>query len=141
MNPPSSSDSVHPASRGWVLYDGRCGFCSAGARRTRAFLHNLGFAVLPLQTPWVVVRLGKSMTLTPRQMALLTRDGALLEGVDAYIHIAGQFWWGRPFARLARLSLLNRLLRKAYQWIADRRQRISAVCRLTPDLPAKENVP
>src|SRR5947209_5424165 len=85
---------------GWVLYDGHCGFCSAGARRMVGLLKNLGFAIIPLQTPWVVDKLGADVTLSAQEMALLTRAGVLVGGIDAYIYVADQFWYGRPFARV-----------------------------------------
>jgi predicted DCC family thiol-disulfide oxidoreductase YuxK len=123
---------------GWVLYDGRCGFCSAGARRTAGMLKSLGFGMLPLQTPWVVQRLGPEATLAAQEMALLTREGRVVGGMDAYAYVAEQFWWGRPLAWLMRRRPVDRLLRWTYRWIAAHRQQISAACRLRPDLPAAD---
>ena len=128
----------NPNIRGWVLYDGRCGFCSAGTRQMAGLLRGLGFATAPLQAPWVAAKLGEAASLAPQEMGLLTRDGRLLEGVDAYVHVAEQLWWGKPFARLARIGWINRWLRRAYRWIAAHRGQISTACRLRPDLPADE---
>jgi predicted DCC family thiol-disulfide oxidoreductase YuxK len=136
----SVAQSTSNNNAGWVLYDGRCGFCSAGARRTAGILKSLGFDLLPLQTPWVVQRLGASATLMAQEMALLTREGRVVGGVDAYVYVAEQFWWGRPFAWLARRRPVDRVLRWTYRWIAAHRQQISAACRLRPDLPPEQEV-
>lgn len=124
--------------RGWVLYDGRCGFCSAGARRMAGLLRRLDFRTVPLQTPWVVEKLGTPPNVTPMEMAVLTCEGRVLQGVDAYLHVAEQFWWGKPFAWVARLRVVNGLLRAIYRWIAAHRLRISALCKLQPDLPGEK---
>ena len=120
---------------GWVLYDGHCGFCSAGVRRAASLLRRLGYPPVPLQTPWVVEKLGPDATVIAQEMALLTRDGQVLGGIDAYLYIAQKLWWARPLALLARFRPIDRLLRRAYRWIAAHRQQISAACRLRPDLP------
>jgi hypothetical protein len=131
-----------PSSKtaGWVLYDGPCGFSSASARRAAVILNSLGFDLLPLQTPWVIQRLGPAATLAAQEMALLTREGRVVGGVDAYVYVAEQFRWGRPFAWLARRGPVDRLLRWTYRWIAAHRQQISAACRLRPDLPPAKEV-
>jgi hypothetical protein len=100
-----------------------------------AMLDRLGFRTTPLQSPWVVERLGPKKALTPGEMALLTRDGQLLFGVDAYIHVLEQTSSLRPFAKVARVGWVYGRLRGLYRWIADHRQQISAVCHLKPDLP------
>ena len=135
MIPENTNIPDNPKIRGWVLYDGHCGFCSAGARQTASLMRRLGFAITPLQTPWVAARLGNDLAHIPQEMALLTRDGLLLEGVDAYLYIAGQMWWARPFAFLAKVRWVDQLLRWMYRWIAAHRRQISAACRLQPDLP------
>ena len=120
---------------GWVLYDGHCGFCSAGIRRVANLLHHLGYATLPLQTPWVAEKIGASAAFAPQELALLTPNGQLLNGIDAYLFIAEKIWWARPLARIARIRPIYNLLHRTYRWIADHRQQISATCRLHPDLP------
>ena len=122
-------------SHGWILYDGRCGMCSVGVRRLRALFHQAGFVAIPLQTPWVVAKLGAGQTLSPREMGLLTPDGRLLQGVDVYIHLAEQSGWSRPLATAGKIRWVHRVLSYLYRWIAAHRQRISTVCRLQPDLP------
>jgi predicted DCC family thiol-disulfide oxidoreductase YuxK len=127
---------ISTEAKGWVLYDGRCGFCSAGARRMASFLNHLHFRTTPLQTPWVVDRLGSQKALNPGEMALLTREGKLLFGVDAYVHVLEQTPGLKPFASIARTPWIHRLLERAYRWVADHRLQISTVCRLKPDLPS-----
>ena len=38
---------------GWVCFDAECKLCVSVARRFRLLLNRHGFAVVPLQTPWV----------------------------------------------------------------------------------------
>ncbi len=127
--------------RGWMLYDGRCGFCSAGMRRISGLLRELGYATAPLQAPWVVERIGARLALDPQELMLLTPDGRIIGGVDAYLHIAGEVWWGKPVAWMGRIGWVHGLLASSYRWIADHRQRISAVCRLKPDLGGEGGAP
>ena len=42
---------------GWVVYDGECGVCAGLARRFRRVLERRGFALVPLQSPWMSSRL------------------------------------------------------------------------------------
>jgi predicted DCC family thiol-disulfide oxidoreductase YuxK len=114
---------------GWLLYDGRCGLCSTGARRSQALLRHLGLRLAPLLST------GRS---TSQELLLLTRDGRALGGIDAYLYVADQLWWARPLARLGRLPPIHRALCRAYRWIAAHRLRISSVCHLRPDLPSSE---
>lgn len=134
MNVKVATSSESPSPRGWILYDGRCGMCSTGARRTTRLFNRAGYVTTPLQTPWIVARLGGAKTLAPKEMALLTREGQLFEGVDVYLHLAEQWWWSKPFAIIGRVPCVRSLLKIMYRWIAEHRHRISAVCHLQPDL-------
>jgi hypothetical protein len=100
-----------------------------------------GPVLVPLQTPWVTRRLGSNPAAAPREMALLTGDGRIIAGDDAYLYVAEQLWWARALARVGRFRPIHRLLRGAYAWIAAHRQRISSACRLQPDLPHGTEVP
>ena len=131
----SRNNDENTTPRGWILYDGRCGMCSAGVRRLRTLFRHAGFVAIPLQTPWVIAKLGAGQTLAPREMAMLTHDGQLLLGVDVYIHVAERNGWSRPFATLGKIQWVHGVLTAIYRWIAAHRHRISAVCRLQPDLP------
>ena len=123
------SNNTDRAAVGWVLYDGRCGLCSAGARRSRSLLRRLGLRLATLQSA------GRSAS---QEFLLLTRDGSILGGVDAYLFVAEQLWWARPLARLGRVRPIHHTLSRAYRWIASHRRQISAVCRLHPDLTETE---
>lgn len=111
--------------------------CSAGVRRLRSLFLRAGFVTIPLQTPWVVAKLGAGKSLAPEEMMLLTREGQLLGGVDVYIHVAEQWWWSKPLAVLGRAGRVHGVLTSLYRWIAAHRHRISTVCRLQADLPAE----
>ena len=54
-------------------------------------------------------------------MCVLTSDGRDIGGADAVIFLARQIWWARPFAVLARMSGMHRLLDRGYRWIAAHR--------------------
>lgn len=127
-NPTESS------ARGWLFYDARCGFCSTSVRRIRKRVGRLGYEVVARQTPWVTERLGKESSVPVGEMLLLTRQGRIFSGIDAYLEIASQMRWAKPLVWLARKNPIYFLLRCFYRWFAARRQRISAVCRLTPDI-------
>jgi predicted DCC family thiol-disulfide oxidoreductase YuxK len=147
------TDKTKREATGWVLYDGRCGFCSAGVRRAAPVLKTVGLVLLPVQAPWAVRQLKLTRGTrsaegepaghrdrVPGEIALLTRDGRLIGGVDAYLYIAERLWWARPLGRLGRLGPIHRLLHIVYAWIAGHRQQISAACRLDADLPPETEV-
>jgi predicted DCC family thiol-disulfide oxidoreductase YuxK len=114
---------------GWLLYDGRCGLCSAGARRSQSLLRRLGLRPATLQST------GRSGS---GELMLLTRDGQVLGGVEAYLYVADQLWWSHPLARVGRLPPIYRALCRVYRSIAAHRRRISTVCHLQPDLSSPE---
>jgi predicted DCC family thiol-disulfide oxidoreductase YuxK len=123
------SNKTDDAVTGWVLYDGRCGMCSAGARRSRSLLRRLGLRLAPLQST------GRSGS---QELLLLARDGRVLGGVDAYLHVADHLWWARPLARLGHLPPIHRALCRVYRWIAAHRRRISTACHLRPDISSPQ---
>ena len=107
--------------RGWILYDGACRSCTASARRFDKIFRRRGFLFLPLQTNWVIKRLALEPGAHLEEMCVLTSDGRDIGGADAVIFLARQIWWTRPFAVLARMSGMHRLLDRGYRWIAAHR--------------------
>ena len=107
--------------RGWILYDGDCPSCTASAKRFDRIFRRRGFIFLPLQTDWVMQRLGLEPGAPLEEMRVLTADGRDIGGADAVIFLARQIWWARPFAALARLPGIHKLLDRGYRWIAAHR--------------------
>ena len=55
------------------------------------------------------------------EMRVLTADGRDIDGGDAVIFLARHIWWAWPFAALARLLGMHKLLNRGYRWIAAHR--------------------
>ena len=128
---------THPGERytppaGWVVYDGACGVCAGLARRFRRILKRRGFALVPLQAPWMSSRLrfsyGIPLEKLLDEMRVLTADGRALGGADAVLFLAGRIGWARPLAALGAVPPLRALLRRAYRWFAARRHRLGCAC-------------
>ena len=141
---------THPGERytppaGWVVYDGACGVCSRLARRFRGMLERRGFALVPLQAPWMSSRLRFSYGIPLEnlldEMRVLTADGRALGGADAVLFLAGRVWWAWPVAALGSLPLLRVLLGRGYRWFAANRHRVSQACGIHPAPPTEAKRP
>jgi predicted DCC family thiol-disulfide oxidoreductase YuxK len=66
------------------------------------------------------------------EMRVLTADGRDIGGADAVIFLARQMWWGRPFAALAQLPSMHKLLDRGYRWIAAHRGCDHITCKILP---------
>ncbi len=137
---------THPGERytppaGWVVYDGACGVCAGLARRFRPLLERRGFALVPLQAPWMSSRLRFSYGIPLEnlldEMRVLTADGRALAGGDAVLFLAGRIWWARPLAAVASLSPFRALLHRGYRWFAARRHRFSDACAIHSASPTE----
>jgi predicted DCC family thiol-disulfide oxidoreductase YuxK len=116
--------------RGWVLFDAQCLLCTRLAHRCGPLLKRYGFALLPLQTPWVRESLAKCDADLLSEMRLLTPQGVIYGGADALAALARQIWWARPLYWLARLPLVRAALQKAYAWIARHRSCLGGRCKI-----------
>lgn len=135
---------THPGERytppaGWVVFDGDCGVCSGLARRFRRVLARRGFALVPIQSPWMSSRLrfsyGIPLEKLLDEMRVLTADGRALGGADAILFLAGKVWWARPLAALGASAPVRKLLHRAYRWFADNRHRLSSACEVKAHPP------
>jgi len=117
---------------GWILYDGDCPSCAASARRFDQIFRRRGFLFLPLQTNWIMKRLDLEPGAPLEEMRVLTADGRDIGGADAVIFLARQIWWGRPFAALAQLPGMHKLLDRGYRWIVVHRRCDHITCKLPP---------
>jgi predicted DCC family thiol-disulfide oxidoreductase YuxK len=117
-------------TRGCVLFDAECLFCVRLAERFAPLLHRHGFALTPLQTPWVVNLLGRRRGNTWSEMLLLTTGGTTYGGADALIELTRKIWWARPLYWLSFVPGVKLGLRAAYAWIAHRRLCFGGACRV-----------
>ena len=118
--------------RGWILYDGACRSCTASAKRIDRIFRRHGFLFLPLQTNWIMDRLDLDPDAPLEEMRVLTADGRDIGGADAVIFLARQIWWAWPFAALAQLPPMRKLLDQGYRWIAAHRDIDHITCNLPP---------
>jgi predicted DCC family thiol-disulfide oxidoreductase YuxK len=115
---------------GTIYFDAACGMCSAAARRMQRVFGPRGFAVIPLQSEEATERLGLDPLSIPGEIKLRTRDGRILGGADAFVELSRFVWWMFPIRMIAGLPPGLWLMKCVYAWIARRRHRISAACRL-----------
>ena len=138
---PHYDTSTFPISdaRGYLLYDGACGFCSWWISKLHRLLENIGIAITPLQSAWVV----ETLPLPPDQIAdeirLIREDGTLLSGANVYIYLMKKMRWTRPIGLLLDLPLLKWVAWKVYRIINRNRFGISRVCALQPHHPDPNN--
>lgn len=116
-----------------MLFDAQCSLCRRLARRYEPLLSRHRFALVPLQTPWVRERLVKCDDDLLSEMRLLTRQGIIYGGADALIALARQIWWAWPLYWLAHLPIIRNALRKAYAWVARRRNCLRGRCQIGAD--------
>ncbi len=117
-------------ARGWLLFDADCSFCAGLVLRLGRSIRRRGFALAPLQAPWVKTRLGIATDEELlREMRLLTADGEILGGAAAATHIARRIWWGWPIWAVSRIPGAMPILDSFYRRIAARRRCLLATHR------------
>ncbi len=121
MNTDITDNKVESAAPGWILYDGHCPLCRRLAQRARPLLEPRGFRFAPLQRQWAAARLGLVQGESPGEMVVLTRDGQVIGGADALIHLAKQVGWAKPLGWLAGVPAFRAMLRAGYRWVARHR--------------------
>jgi predicted DCC family thiol-disulfide oxidoreductase YuxK len=109
--------------QGWVLYDGACPICCRLARLAENPCTRRGFDLAPLQAPWVRECLGESGPDLLTALRVITPAGDSYAGADAILFLARRIWWTSPVAFLAKLPGVTPLLRRAYDFCAERRCR------------------
>ena len=118
---------------GWVLFDNECRLCGRLARRWAPFLGRHHFQLVALQTPWVRERLELRDDELLKEMRLLTPQGSLYGGADAFVAITRQIWWAWPFYCVAQVPFVRTALRHCYAWVARRRNCLSGSCQIEVD--------
>ncbi|HUI09085.1 MAG TPA: DCC1-like thiol-disulfide oxidoreductase family protein [Bacteroidota bacterium] len=117
--------------RGWILYDGTCGFCLALARRLCAGLRRRGIATAPLQAPWVAELMDDPADDIAADIRLLLADGTLFTGADVYRFALAQTVLTYPLYLLSRMFPVSDLFDLCYRFVARNRHRLSRLCALT----------
>jgi predicted DCC family thiol-disulfide oxidoreductase YuxK len=120
-----------PAPRkGWVLYDGSCGFCSDWVPRWRNVLARRGFGIATLQEPWVGQWLQMPQDELLTDVRLLMPSGHHLEGADVYRYTLRRIWWALPLSLLMSAPGLRWLVDQAYRRFAENRYWFSRTCHM-----------
>jgi predicted DCC family thiol-disulfide oxidoreductase YuxK len=123
------SESARPCE-GWILYDGACGFCFRWARFWKKTVELRGFAIKDLQSASAegILRISQENLLD--DIRVLTRDGKLESGANAYLFVARRIWWAWPFYAVFSLPGFNWILWRGYCWFNRNRYLVSRHCRL-----------
>ena len=120
--------------RGWILYDGSCGFCSKWVPfwSTTLARQDLGFA--PLQADWVRGRIDMPEEELLSDLRLLLDTDEVISGPDVYRHVMRHAWWLTPIYLLSIIPGLSHLFDWCYRTFANHRYEVSAACRLPAEL-------
>lgn len=123
------SESARPRV-GWILYDGGCGFCFRWVHFWKPIVESRGFAIKDLQSAYADGILQVSPESLLDDIRVLTLDGKLESGADAYLYVARRIWWARPLDAIFSLPGFNSLLWWGYRWFNRNRYRVSRHCQL-----------
>ncbi len=118
--------------KGWVLYDGMCGFCSWWIPFWRKTINKTGYDTAPLQAKWVREKLNLPEDLLNKDIVLLFSDGRKLVGADAYIYGMKTVWWSSPVGLLLSIPPFRQLTWLFYKLFNRDRFLVSRVCHLKP---------
>jgi predicted DCC family thiol-disulfide oxidoreductase YuxK len=116
--------------RGWILYDGGCGFCFRWVHFWEKVEARRGFQLKDLQSAEEEGRLKIAAENLLDDIRILKVDGGLESGANAYLFVGRQIWWAKPIAILFGLPGLNWVLRRGYRWFNRNRYRVSRYCPL-----------
>jgi len=122
---------------GLIIYDGTCGVCTSFVGKRAHFFEKHGFAVAPLQTPGISEYAHRDITTLMTAIHVVTVDGRVLAGIEAFGVVAARVWWLWPVSMAMRVPVLKRLFGGLYVAIAKRRQGISRVCGLRGAKPPR----
>jgi uncharacterized protein YqjF (DUF2071 family)/predicted DCC family thiol-disulfide oxidoreductase YuxK len=121
-------------TKGWVLYDGRCGFCSWMSKKLRRRIERAGFSIAAIQSAWVhdVVPIPEARLAD--DIRVITPEGLLLSGADAYIYGFKKVLWLAPVGILLGLPGFRWLTWRGYKLFSRTRLFVSKVCGLSPEI-------
>ena len=124
---------AHEDLRGWILYDGSCGFCSKWVPfwSTTLARQDLGFA--PLQADWVKERIDIPEEELLQDLLLLLANGEVIKGPDVYRHVMRNAWPLWPPYLLSVIPGISQLFDWSYRTFANHRYEVSQACRLSAE--------
>lgn len=125
-----------PPREGWILYDGRCGFCFRWVHFWKKAVERRGFAIKDLQSASADGTLQIPEERLLDDVQVLTRSGKLESGADAYLYVSRKIWWAWPFYGIFRLFGFNSILWWGYRWFNRNRYLISRHCSLPNEMDA-----
>jgi len=120
--------------KGWVLYDGLCGFCSWWIPFWKKTIQKTGYDTAPVQSNWAKEKLGLSEAELNNDIRLLLNDGTLINGADAYIYGMKQVWWSFPIGWVLGLPIVRELTWKFYKIFNRNRLLVSKVCNFKAEI-------
>lgn len=120
--------------KGWVLYDGMCGFCSWWIPFWKKQINNTGYDIAMLQEKWVREKLKLNDDEVNRDIVLLFNNGKTLIGAYAYIFGMKTVWWSMPVGYLLDLPGFRQATWMFYRLFNRNRFLVSKICRLKPVL-------
>jgi len=126
------TDAKGRHARGWLFFDGECGFCIRLARWLEPILLRRNLAVAPLQDPRVGALLGLRREELLREIRFLWSDGAQHLGAEAIVTVAREIWWGLPLVWFSKIPGGMNLLRKGYRWVSAQRSCHADECIIVP---------
>lgn len=118
----------HPAPRGWLLYDGTCGFCSRWVPFWSGYVRSRGYEIAPLQDRDLQTRFSLQEADLLREMTLVLADGNQIRGADVYRHFLQLSWLGYPVYLLTLVSGLRQIFNWGYRTFARNRYRLAGTC-------------
>ncbi|GIW41008.1 MAG: hypothetical protein KatS3mg076_1585 [Candidatus Binatia bacterium] len=111
-----------------VLYDGRCAFCVAQARRLERWV-GAGVDWYSFRDAGVLERYPRiSAEECERAMQLVEPDGRVFSGAEAVARLLARRRLLRPLARVYYLPFLRPVFDRAYAWVARNRFRLGGRC-------------
>ena len=117
-------------TRGWILYDDACGFCSRWVGLWKETGQRRGFGVAPLQAEWVQEQIALDTEHMLDDLRLLQADGTVIEGADVYRFVMRRIWWAYPAYWLSTLPVLRSVFDRTYGMFKRNRYRVSRSCGL-----------
>jgi uncharacterized protein YqjF (DUF2071 family)/predicted DCC family thiol-disulfide oxidoreductase YuxK len=136
---PTCSTAAFPRSdaRGYLLYDGGCGFCSWWVSKMTDHLAKVGIAVEPLQSAWVADTIQLPAEEVVEDIRLILADGTLRTGANVYVDLLKRMRWTRPLGIIMGLPGIRSVTWGFYRLINRNRFMVSRVCRLEPYATAR----
>jgi predicted DCC family thiol-disulfide oxidoreductase YuxK len=115
-----------------VCYDGSCPLCRESVARVQELYRGRRIRWVPYQDlaasdPELAKRLGSRDLASA--LHVIEADGSIRSGAAAVLRIADIVPRLRPFARLGRLPIVNRLVEPMYGLVARHRHRLSRLFR------------